>query len=372
MRNVIGLINFYTSPEILPLTEQRPLGSTSFLGRYAFCDFALSNLCNSGISKVGLLVKKHQRSILKHLGSMESWAQNTKIGYQRVLYNEFVKDPALNTDVNNLMQNDWLLYDSYADYVVVVPAHLIINIDLKPYIDEHVRSARSITVIGTKVKDAQTHWKGYSILQEGSEDGKVVPIVNEGQFKGIQTVSLGIYIISRPALLDMIYRYLPSHPTATLRDLIHLGEEAGKISLRVAMYEGFVRSPDTFAQYMEYSFAMLDRKNADAVFLPDRPIYTLTHDTPPAVYGEESNVSNSYVSNGSTVDGTVSHSIIARNVHIEKGAIVRNSVIFSGVCIHEGAVVENALIDKFCIIQRGHVVKGKKTSPFYARQGLIL
>ena len=86
--DVIGLLNFYTAPSLGEITENRPLGSTSFLGRYAFCDFALSNFCNSGISDIGLMIKDHQRSVLKHLGSMSAWVTNTKVGRMNIMVNE--------------------------------------------------------------------------------------------------------------------------------------------------------------------------------------------------------------------------------------------------------------------------------------------
>jgi glucose-1-phosphate adenylyltransferase len=55
MKNdVIGLVDLpQFAPSLGELTANRSLGSTSFLGRYAFCDFALSNFCNSEIANVG-------------------------------------------------------------------------------------------------------------------------------------------------------------------------------------------------------------------------------------------------------------------------------------------------------------------------------
>jgi ADP-glucose pyrophosphorylase len=51
MKDVIALLDCHNSPELGELTSARPLASTSFLGRYAFADFALSNFCNSEISE---------------------------------------------------------------------------------------------------------------------------------------------------------------------------------------------------------------------------------------------------------------------------------------------------------------------------------
>ena len=55
MRKVIGFVNLHHSPSLGELTSSRPLASTSFLGRYAFIDFVLSNFANSGVNEIGVL-----------------------------------------------------------------------------------------------------------------------------------------------------------------------------------------------------------------------------------------------------------------------------------------------------------------------------
>ena len=98
MNKIIALLNCHNSPELGELTSNRPLASTSFLGRYAFMDFAMSNFTNSGIQNVNVLVKNHQRSLLKHMGNMMSWVNNTKTGRDTIFYNEKgILNPAYNT-----------------------------------------------------------------------------------------------------------------------------------------------------------------------------------------------------------------------------------------------------------------------------------
>lgn len=373
MRHVTGLVNFHTEPCVEPLTAARPLGSTSFLGRYAFVDFALSNLCNSGVSQVGLLVKDHQRSILKHLGSMNSWVINTKIGQQRILYNEPGHlDPRLNTDVNNLLENDWLLYDTNSQYLVIVPSHLLASMDLRPFIQAHIRGERDLTLLASQQRNLKNHWFGAKVLEFDAK-GKLTGFsINKGQFASQRAVALDVIIVNRTSLINIIRRYRPLHPEMDLFAMIFEAYRDGVEEVTVDYFDGAVVAVDSFQHYMEYSLDCLDRRKADQLFFPDWPIYTLTHDTPPALYGENSDVRNSYVSNGARIEGKVINSIIARNVHIGKGAVVKNSIIFSSVRINEGAVIENALIDKFSIIERGHVIKGKPKDPLYIHQGAIL
>lgn len=368
----IGIVNFHTAPDLSPLTDSRPLGSTSFLGRYAFCDFALSNLCNSGIQTVGLLVKDHPRSILKHLGSMDAWVQNTKIGSETILYNEpgHLK-PGMNTDIQNLRENDWLLYDNTASYIVIVPSHLVCTIDLRKVIDEHVATRSRISVVATPCEDVSKRFHNEWLITPG-ENGTIASAKrNTAKESGPALVSLGIVVINRTTLADLIRRYLPEHPLADLGELINLISTEGPYSRHLYVYKGYVRLIESLEDYMDASFELLNPKNASALFREDWPIYTLTHDTPPALYGGESDIKDSFISNGAIIEGKVEHSIIARNVRVAKGAVVRNSILFSGAKIGEGCEIVNALIDKYAVITRGKKAVGSENATCYVKQGEI-
>ena len=56
--NALGIIfsNIHDS-NVPELTTERTMASIPFCGRYRLIDFALSNMINSGISKVGVITK---------------------------------------------------------------------------------------------------------------------------------------------------------------------------------------------------------------------------------------------------------------------------------------------------------------------------
>ena len=85
---VVGLLNLFDSPSLGNLTKTRTLASTSFLGRFTPIDFSLSNFANSGIDEINILIRDNFRSVAKHVGSIKSWVNNTKIGRQNLLLNE--------------------------------------------------------------------------------------------------------------------------------------------------------------------------------------------------------------------------------------------------------------------------------------------
>lgn len=67
MAKVIGLVNLHSDIEFTGLTERRPVASVSFLGRYGIIDFVLSNMSNSKIDAIGVMIQKKPRSLFKHL-----------------------------------------------------------------------------------------------------------------------------------------------------------------------------------------------------------------------------------------------------------------------------------------------------------------
>lgn len=373
MKNVIGLINFHVSPEIQHITEARPLGSTSFLARYAFCDIPLSMLCDAGISKVGLLVKDHQRSVLKHVGSMDAWQTNTKLSQMVIMYNEGAHlKPSFNTDINNIRENDWVIFDSNATHLVILPCHIVAYMDVNAIVDEHIARKESITIVGTEVDDISKEYLNQPILQVNKEGYIDSFKNNNGKQAGSAICSMSAIVINRTTLADICSVELQLEPKKSLMELIFSYAKKRSSRVHLHKFEGKSLCIDSYEHYIEYSLSMLDPDNIASIFPAGRRIYTLTHDTPPAIYGETCKVKNSMIANGAIIEGEVDHCIIGRGVKVAKGAKVKNSIIFSSVKIDAGAVVENALVDKYSIVTSKHVFKGDKKEFAYAKQGAIL
>ena len=346
MKDVIGLVDCHTSPQLGELTAHRTLASTSFLGRYAFIDFALSNFCNSGIPVVGVLCRDHQRSLLKHMGNMLSWVNNTKTGRVHIFYNERgILNPAYNSDIANLRVNDWVLYDSEANYVVFCSPHILLNIDLQPILEEHIARREECTLVYKEIEDADKSFLDEDVLSL-DEDGYVESIHRNDGTKAKALVSLEIIVINRTTMAELTRRHQMVDASWGMREMLPYSLQNGLFKIHARRYEGYARCFDSLKHYVDYSFELLDRRLADTLFLPDRPIYTLTHDTPPALYGEDSVVRNSFVSNGCLIEGTVENSVIGRGCVIKEGAVVKNSVILPDSVVGKDVYVENQVVDK--------------------------
>ena len=79
---IFSNIHDQSTPE---LTRVRTMGSVPFGGRYRLIDFALSNMVNSGITKVGLITHYNYQSLLDHIGTGKDWDLSRRAGGIKIL-----------------------------------------------------------------------------------------------------------------------------------------------------------------------------------------------------------------------------------------------------------------------------------------------
>lgn len=365
---MLGFLNLHHSPNLGALTSDRSLASTSFLGRYAFMDFTLSNFTNSNIDQVGILVASHPRSILKHLGSRNTWSVNTKTGFEVIMYNEKGHtSKRYNHDFANIVENDWVLRRSDAEYIVFAPAHFLVSIDFRDVLKEHIANRAEITLVYTHVHNAKKHFIGCDIVSL-SDDQRVVGLSGNKGAHNDENISLETYIVNRKKLLEIIEKSEKLSSFFGLHDYVSFTCNAGE-RINAYQYEGFVRCFDSFEHYVEYSLEMLDYSIRSQLFKETWPIYTVTHDTPPARYGERADVSSSFIANGTRIEGTVKNSIVSRDVIVEAGAVVTNSILLTNSYIGTNRIVNHVVVDKAVKVLHVEKVEGSKIAPLYIHKG---
>lgn len=366
---VLGFLNLHHSPELGPLTTRRTIASTSFLGRYAFMDFMLSNFSNSGIDSVGILVNQHPRSILKHLGSRNTFNVNTKTGFEVIAYNEVGVKRGIkyNNDIANIRVNDWIIKQAQPDYVVIAPSHYIYPIDFSKVIKQHIETKAEITAVYTNCEDSKNHFIGSDVFALSTDRLVKKIISNKGAFPAAY-IGLETYVISRAKFEKLLREAKLISPFFSLSDIIAFKIENGD-KVHSYEYKGYVRGFDSIEHYFKYSFELLDWKIRSQLFLPHWPIYTVTHDTPPAKYGSDINVNNSFIANGCLIEGDVTNSILSRNVRIKKGSKVDKSIIFTDSIIGENVKIEYAIVDKQVKVTKIKEVIGNEINFAYIKQG---
>ncbi len=367
MKKVMGLCNLHSGAGLNELTHARPIASTSFLGRYAFIDFTLSNFSNSGIDEVGILVKNHPRSILKHMGNTNVWNTNTKLGYEAIMYNEKLAHvPHYNHDINNIMANDWIFFNAKPDLFVIAPAHIVYPLDFRPVIAAHEARRADLTMVTAHIRDGKTAFVNGDQVRIDA-NGRITSLsVNKGVDDDID-VSLETYVIALDKLQSLIEKARGLSGFYALRDII--AQVVADWHVVAYEHQGYVRHFGSLKQYCDYSLELLNYDVRKRLFLEDWPIYTVTHDTPPAKYGHHAQIRNSFIANGSRIDGKVVNSIISRNVVIEEGAVIKNSIVFTDTKIGSEVRLTHAIVDKYVRIREVKDISGTEQDPLYVRQG---
>lgn len=369
MAKVIGLVNLHSNIEYGGLTQSRPIASASFLGRYAIIDFVLSNMSNSGVDAVGVLIQKKPRSLFKHLGNGNSWNFNSKAGGVSLLYNEkYANNPNYNHDINNLVENVEFLKKNKSDYVVIAPAYIVTTMDYSDVIEAHEKTGAEVTLVYKKITNADKAFVGCNNLT--IKDNILAKAeMNKGIFKEAN-ISLETYVFNTKTLLKIMDQARQISSFFSLKD--SLGYMCDEKRINMYEYKGYVRCINSLENYFKYSLEFLDLDVSSKVFKSNWPIYTNTNDTPPTKYLKNANVKKSFIANGSIIDGTIENSIIGRDVVIGKEAKLKNCIIFSGSKIAAGANLENVIMDKSSRIERQKDLKGDELTPLYIREGDVI
>ena len=366
---VLGLINCYNTIGLGQMTESRNIASTSFLGRYAFIDFPLSNFYNSGISHIGILVKDHVRSLLKHVQNSHSWTGNTKLSSFSFLYDEKnAGKVGYHNDIANINENKWFFEDVSPDYVIITSPQFNFVCDFKKELEDHIASRSGVTLLYTTSNDLKNTFIGSKKITIGQK-GKLTKIeTNKGEYAS-GDVSIDTLIMDYKTFSQFIEFATNTSSLFSIGDVLEY--ISPNVLVRCKKFDGYIRSYDSLKHYLEYSLDVLN-DGFKSLFENDWPIYTRTYDTPPATYYKGCKVNNSYISNGCKIKGTVINSIIGRDVVISEGAVIKDSVISTYSTVGPNIKVENVIADKASKIVHKKEIIGTKDDPIYIKQGDLI
>lgn len=367
MSKVFGICNLHDSPHLAKLTEKRTIGTVSFLGRYGLMDFPLSNFSNSGIDRVGILVESSLHSVISHVKDGSIWINNTKTGIQRIFYNENVPSPKFNTDINNLLANFSNFQKEAADYVIVAPSFFLMSIDFREYLDKHIASGNQISLIYKKIDNADQEFLNCDVIE--IKKGLVNKFsINRGGNKEAD-ISLEIFIFNFQTFVNLVNKSRDISTMFNIRDLVNYCVRYKLHDLNAFPFDGYVAPILTFNDFVKYSMNLLSYECRKQLFKEDWPIYTTTHNTPPAKYGTKAKVNNSFVANGSIVKGTVLNSVISRDVIIGEGAVVEDCILYSGTKVGKNTHLQYVVSDKDVNFSEIKDVSGEKDQFIYISRG---
>ena len=367
MIDALGIVNFEDdSVRIQGLSEYRTIPAMSFVGRYRIIDFVLSNMVNSGINKIKVMVKEKPRSLIEHLGSGLQYNINPKHGFLDILYPDH--SPVNNAyyhDAYVMKDNLEYIQESSTKYVVIAPSYMICRINFEDVIKAHEASGADITCVYKQIKDGNKHFLGCKMATV-NVDGRITAIEENIGITSKMNILTETYVMTREVFVDLLNEARDISPLFSFINIIsHVLD-----GIKVHGYEftDYLACINSLEEYYRANMEMINYDNAPLLFSDSWPIYTKTNDSAPAFYAKSAHVKNCLIANGSEVYGDLENCILGRGVRVGEGADIKNCLLLPNCEIAPFSHLENVIVDKHAKITVKKEILGTPDNLVYVRR----
>jgi glucose-1-phosphate adenylyltransferase len=356
---------------LYPLTKERAKPAVSFGGKYRIIDFVLSNLINSQIYSIYVLIQFKSQSLLQHL--RDGWQFSGLLNHHYIIpVPAQMRTPGetwYQGTADAIYQNLNLIEQSSPDVIAIFGADHIYRMNIRQMIQYHQQKGAVATIAALPVEkrfanefgvietDSDDQIVGF---HEKNPDAPTMPGDDEKVY-----ASMGNYVFSTEQLVRALQEDAadPHSSHDFGRDILpKMVKEQQKIvaynfatNVIPGEEEGsmpYWRDVGTIDAYYEATMDLRSVTPALNLYNREWPLRTAGYSDPPAkfVFDEEgrrgqaieSIVSGSCILSG----GQVRHSVLGRGVRVHSGAVVEHSIIFDNCEIGRGAQVRRAILDK--------------------------
>jgi len=337
---------------LAPLTQERSKPAVPFGGRYRIVDFVLSNLVNSGIRSIYLLVQYKSQSLIEHIN--RSWVLSSIVPdhFITVVPPQMREGPEwFQGTADAVYQNLNLLAYHGPDLVAVFGADHVYRMDLRQMIDFHRDSGAAASVAALRVPVEQASAFGVIAVDQ---DGRIRDFVekprNPPTMPGDPThclVSMGNYLFNSDVLVKAL----------------HQSNERGENDFGRHILPRLIRSHRVYAYDFSTNHVPGLREYEEQDYWRDVGTIDAYFDANQDVLGAEPRFnlfnprwmvtsSNYQGPNAKIVDGTIRNCMLGAGVLI-KGAKVVNSIIRREVVLEADVEIEDCIIMDYTVIRRG-------------------
>ena len=365
------------------LTRRRTMASIPYGCRYRLIDFALSNMVNSNITKVGIVTHYNYQSLLDHIGTGKDWDLARRSGGIKILppfitaFENSASTKLYETRLEAMMGVTGFINRCTEDYVVMSDCDVICNMDLSAVIEEHVRSEADITIVTKRIDSGEFRLSNDVMIAISSDDGEEnsARLTDFYEYtpdvRGEIDISTNIMVITRSYLQNILADAAARGYHSFHRDIIKAN--LAKANYRTYSYDGCYALIRSLGDYYVCSMNLLDTEIRMSLFgIHSRPVYTKVRNSPPTVYASSAEVKNSLIADGCIIEGKVENSIISRGVRIGRGTVVKNSILFQDCYVGADVTLNCVLADKGVVIKNGRLLSGHETLPFFIEKGGIV
>lgn len=346
-----------------PLTEQRCKPAVPFGSRYRIVDFVLSNLVNSGIRSIYLLVQYKPQALIEHI--RKAWVVSPLFPDQFVT----VVPPQMHKGEESFRGTADAVYKSLRlieqhrpDLVAVFGADHVYRMDVRQMVRFHRERDADVSIAALPVPVEKA--SGFGII-DCDEGGRVRAF----QEKPAQPASMpddpthayasmGNYIFDTDVLVEalrqahregetdfgghVLPRLLNSHAIYAYNFAdnqvpgVHAFEE-----------QAYWRDVGTLDAYFAAHTDVLGREPRFEAFNPQWPVFSSNYQGPVAkILG--GNIQDSLFGAATVIESgaSVNHCIVRREAVVEAGAQLENCIVMDYVRIGRDARLRNVIVDR--------------------------
>ncbi len=373
---VAGLIFSNIHDSAIPeLTNVRTMASVPFGCRYRLIDFPLSNMVNSGITKIGIITHNNYQSLLDHIGTGKDWDLARRSGGIKLLPPFITSFDGTGTSLYTtrleaLMGVTNFISRCKEEQLVLSDCDGICNIDLSEVIDAHIANNADMTVVTRKVAANDADAKQMTEITADA-NGRVTDMTGYLDGENEKEISTNIIVIDRMFLLSSLRDAAAHGYKHFFADVI--SKRLDKARVFRYLYEGTFIQISSLESYFTNSLRLLEPDVRKGLFGEEKmPIYTKLRNSAPTRYAEGAKVINSYVADGCVIEGTVENSIIFRGVKVGRGTVVKNCVLLQDTFTGNNVQLNCVITDKNAVICDGRVLSGHTTMPFFVPKGVMV
>jgi glucose-1-phosphate adenylyltransferase len=355
MRRVIAvLLAGGVGSRLNVLVRYRAKPAVPFGGIYRIIDFTMSNIANSGLTKVAILTQYKPLSLMNHIGDGSAWDLSGR------MRGAVIRPPKTG-------EKDWDWYKGTADAVrqnldfvrsgpysevLILSGDHIYSMDYSTLVQFHRDQKAKVTIGMITVPWDETRHFGTAVLDG---ERRIIDWEEKSLQARSNLASMGIYVFDRD--------YLVSSLEETKEE--DFGKQIIPRALRDGRvygypFDGYWRDVGTIQAYWD---ANMDMLKAGSGLTPEASdVRTnqvsdgISYDRPPARIGASARIVNSAISPGCDLSGTVENSILSPGVVVERGAVVKDSIVMHDSRLAAGSRVMRSIIDKQVSIGEGAIV----------------
>lgn len=357
---------------LFPLTRHRTKPAVPYGGNYRLVDFVLSNLVNSGMHSIYVLVQYRAQSLIEHLRT--SWPG------QGISTDQFITvvppqmrhgESWYRGSADAVAQNLNLVQNFRPDILAVFAGDLVFRMDVRPMLDFHRQTGAEVTLACARVAIGQARAR-LGVVQTHS-DGRIRSFEEKpsepeplDDRPGMTLASMGCFLFEPAPLIEILQEKLDQRdqPHDLSREVFPQFVDRGRSyaydfqaneipGIQPYERQGYWYDVGTIGSYWSSHMDLLGAKPPFDLRNPQWPIHPARVNLPPSRM-LSARIEDSLIGEGARIeDATIRRSLLGRGVILERGAVIEDSIIMDYSRIGAGAQLSRAIVDRFNEIAPG-------------------